>query len=130
YRMAERTIALQSLHDWVVALWRAAGSSPREALLTADHLVDANLAGHDSHGVGMVPRYVASHLNGELQLNREIAVVGETGSLVTIDGRRGMGQSVAHQAMALAIERARAHGVCVLGLKHAHHIGRVGHWAE
>ena len=128
--MAERTIALQSLHDWVVALWRAAGSSPREASLTADHLVGANLAGHDSHGVGMVPRYVASHLNGELQLNREIAVVNESGSLVTIDGRRGMGQSVTHQAMALAIERARAHGVCVLGLKHAHHIGRVGHWAE
>jgi uncharacterized oxidoreductase len=126
----ERTIAPQALHDWVAALWRAAGSSAREATLTADHLVGANLAGHDSHGVGMLPRYVASHLNGELQLNREIEVVGEAGNLVTADGRRGMGQSVAQQAMALAIERARAHGVCVLGLKNAHHIGRVGHWAE
>lgn len=128
--MAERTIAPQSLHHWVAALWHAAGSSTREAMLTADHLVGANLSGHDSHGVGMVPRYVASHLNGELQLNREIVVVGEASNLVTVDGQRGMGQSVAQQAMALAIERTREHGACVLGLRNAHHIGRVGHWAE
>ncbi len=44
-----------------------------------------------------------------------------------------MGQSVAFEAMNLAIERARRHGVCVMGLKNAHHIGRIGrigHWAE
>ena len=41
-----------------------------------------------------------------------------------------MGQSVAFQAMELAIARARQHGVCVLGLRHSHHLGRVGHWAE
>jgi len=128
--MAEHRIAPDALHRWVVDLWLAAGSSEREARLTADHLVAANLSGHDSHGVGMVPRYVNSFLNDELQLNREIAVVTDGGGIVTVDGRRGMGQSVTHQAMALAIERARQHGTCVLGLKNSHHLGRVGHWAE
>jgi uncharacterized oxidoreductase len=128
--MGELLIAPATLHRWVVELWLAAGSCEREARLTADHLVAANLSGHDSHGVGMVPRYVDSMLNGELQLNREIAVAHDSGSIVTVDGRRGMGQSVAHQAMALAIARTREHGVCVLGLKHSHHLGRVGHWAE
>lgn len=123
-------IPTPALHRWVEDFWLAAGSSPREARLTADHLVAANLAGHDSHGVGMVPRYVDSWLAGELQLNQHPQVASDTGSMLTLDGQRGMGQAVAQEAMALAIERAREHGVCVMGLRHSHHIGRVGHWAE
>jgi hydroxycarboxylate dehydrogenase B len=118
------------LQQWVAALWLAAGSSQEEAALTADHLVGANLAGHDSHGVGMVPRYVKSWLANELQLNRHAMTVLDSGAMLTLDGQRGMGQAIAHQAMELGIARARQHGVCVLGLRHSHHIGRVGHWAE
>jgi len=128
--MAEHLISPEALHRWVVGLFRAAGSSEREATLTADHLVGANLAGHDSHGVGMAPRYVRSLLNGELQLNRSVEIAHDAGSLVAVDGRHGMGQSVTHQAMEIAIGRARRDGVCVMGLRNAHHLGRVGHWAE
>ena len=128
--MADHLIPTAALHRWTAGLWRAAGSGEREAALTADHLVGANLAGHDSHGVGMVPRYVKSLLEGELQLNRTIAIVHDAGSVLAVDGRRGLGQSVAFQAMEIGIDRARRHGVCVIGLRNAHHIGRVGHWAE
>jgi uncharacterized oxidoreductase len=128
--MAEHLLSTPALRRWVSELWRAAGSSDTEAQLAADHLVGANLTGHDSHGVGMVPRYVDSWLAGELQLNEHVHVLTDSGPIVTLDGRRGMGQVVAHEAMAMAIARARAHGVSVLGLRHAHHIGRIGHWAE
>jgi uncharacterized oxidoreductase len=128
--MTDRFIPTPLLHRWTAQLWRAAGSNDREAALAADHLVGANLAGHDSHGVGMVPRYVKSLLAGELQLNQSIEVVHDAGALLTVDGRRGLGQSVAFQAIELAIERARAGGVCIIGLRNAHHIGRIGHWAE
>ena len=128
--MAEKLIPTPALQRWVNELWLAAGCSADEARLTADHLIGANLAGHDSHGVGMVPRYVNSWLANELQLNQRVAVITDGGGVLSLDAQRGMGQSMAWQAMNLAIERARAHGVCVMGLKHAHHIGRVGHWAE
>ncbi|MEH3087211.1 MAG: malate/lactate/ureidoglycolate dehydrogenase [Xylophilus ampelinus] len=128
--MTEHPIPTAALHRWVVELWRAAGTTDREATLTADHLVGANLAGHDSHGVGMVPRYVASWLAGELQLGQSVRILQDGGAMLGLDGGSGMGQVVAHEAMALAIERARAHGVCIMGLRHAHHLGRVGHWAE
>ena len=128
--MAEQLIPPATLHRWTVDLWRAAGSSEREATLVADHLVGANLAGHDSHGVGMTPRYVKALLEGDLQLNRKVEVASDSGSVLTLDGQRGLGQSVAFQAMEVAIERARRDGVCVIGLRNAHHIGRVGHWAE
>jgi uncharacterized oxidoreductase len=128
--MAEHLIPTPALHRWVVDLFRAAGSNEHEASITADHLVGANLAGHDSHGVGMVHRYVLSLLNDELKLNQQVQIAHESGSLLTIDAQRGMGQSVTHQAMQLAIERTRKNGVCVMGLRNSHHLGRVGHYAE
>lgn len=128
--MTEHLIPTADLHHWVVDIFLAAGSDEREAMLTADHLVGANLAGHDSHGVGMVPRYVSSWLADELQLNQRVDIEQDSGTMLTINGRRGMGQAVTHEAMNLAIARARQHGVCVMGLKNSHHLGRVGHWAE
>ncbi|MDH5539537.1 MAG: malate/lactate/ureidoglycolate dehydrogenase [Rhizobacter sp.] len=128
--MTEHLIPTPALQQWVADLWRAAGCSSDEARLTADHLVGANLSGHDSHGVGMVPRYVKSWLGGELQLNQHVDVVQAAGPMLSLDGRRGMGPVMAFEAMQQAIATAREHGVCVMGLKHSHHIGRVGHWAE
>ena len=128
--MAEHILPTAALQRWVEQLWLAAGCSADEARLTAEHLVGANLAGHDSHGIGMVPRYVNSWLADELQLNRHVATVQQAGNMLTLDGCRGMGPVVAHEAMARAIEVAREHGVCVMGLRNAHHIGRIGHWAE
>jgi uncharacterized oxidoreductase len=128
--MTEHLISTPALQRWVCDLWLAAGSSAEEARLTAEHLVGANLAGHDSHGVGMVPRYVNSWLADELQLNQHVSTVHQAGSMLTLDGRRGMGPVMAFEAMNHAIATARQHGVCVMGLKDSHHIGRVGHWAE
>ncbi|MDR3670191.1 MAG: malate/lactate/ureidoglycolate dehydrogenase [Holophaga sp.] len=120
----------EKMRQWVADLWRAAGSEDGEARLTADHLVGANLAGHDSHGVGVLPAYVRSLRAGELLLNQRLSLITDADTLLVVDGNRGMGQSMAFQTMELAIERARSHGVAIVGLRNSHHIGRVGHWAE
>lgn len=119
-----------AIRRWTFDLWRAAGSSEDEARITADHLILANMSGHDSHGLSVVPGYVRSMMSDQLQLNQRITIVTDTGSLVVADGNRGMGQAIAAQTMDLAVERARTHGVAIVGLKNVHHIGRVGHWAE
>jgi uncharacterized oxidoreductase len=123
-------IDADDLHSFVYTIWEKAGSSPREAQLVADHLVLANLSGHDSHGVGMIPRYVHSLKEGELKLNRHAEVVRDAGAVLTIDGCLGFGQVVAHEAMEQGIARAKKLGICAVGLRNAHHIGRIGHWAE
>ena len=123
-------IGSDHLHAFVRSLWEHAGSSQREAQLVADHLVLANLSGHDSHGVGMIPRYIRSLKEGELQLNRHAEIVRDAGAVLTIDGGRGFGQVVAQEAMAHGIARAKGLGICAVGLRNAHHIGRIGHWAE
>lgn len=106
------------------------GSSEREAGLVADQLVEANLTGHDSHGVGMLPRYVEVFRLGRLKVNQHVSVVLDGGALLTLDGNMGYGQVMAYEAMQMGIERATEHGAAVVGLSNSHHIGRIGHWAE
>ena len=107
-----------------------AGSAPAEAEQVAHNLVMANLSGHDSHGVGMVPRYVDAVLEGGLIPNTDVAVRLDSGALLALDGQRGYGQITGVQAMEMGIARARQHGVCVLALSNTHHLGRIGHFAE
>ena len=123
-------IGAQKLNEAVEAIVSKGGSNSREARLVATNLVEANLKGHDSHGIGMIPRYVDSLLEGGLKVNQTPRVVLDSGSLLRMDGQWGYGQVVAHDATNVAIERAKTHGVCAAGLYDAHHIGRIGAWAE
>jgi uncharacterized oxidoreductase len=109
---------------------QAAGSAPDEARRVSENLVLANLSGHDSHGVGMLPRYVDSILEGGLQPNTHAKVNVDLASIIAMDGRRGYGQIVGEEAMVLGMQRAKQTGSCVLTLANAHHLGRIGHFAE
>ena len=124
------TFRADALTAAVHAIVAAAGSADGEAAQVAANLVEANLRGHDSHGVGMVPRYVDAVLEGGLAVNAHVQVRQDSGALLTLDGCQGYGQVIGQEAMALGAARAKEHGVCVVGLAHSHHLGRIGHWAE
>ena len=123
-------IAEDALTRVVTEIFRRGGSEAAEAELVARHLVAANLAGHDSHGVGMVPAYVR-HLGAGLVVpNTPVALVKDDGAILMFDGRRGYGRRVAGEAMARAIDRCRRTGVVIMTLANAHHIARVGAYGE
>jgi uncharacterized oxidoreductase len=129
---AEAVLVLRAepLRQAIAAIVAAGGSHGMEPIQVAENLVRANLTGHDSHGVGMIPRYVDALLEGGLAPNRRPRIVTDGGALMALDGERGYGQSIGIAAMELAIDRARAHGLCVMALGNSHHLGRIGHWAE
>ncbi len=118
------------LQDFVEEIFKAAGSEPIEAAIVADHLVLANLSGHDSHGVGMIPRYIDNIKAGSLHPNEHVELVKKDGSILVFDGRAGFGQVVAREAMAETISVARETGLALSALRNAHHIGRVGTYGE
>lgn len=124
------TIDHARLRDAIAAICAAGGSDSREARIVADNLVDANMAGHDSHGIGMIPSYITNVLNGGVNLNAHAEVVVDNGPIVVIDGKSGYGQVIGQEAMAIGIERAKQFGAAVVGLRNAHHIGRIGQWGE
>ena len=118
------------LVDWGQQVFAALGCPAREAALIARNLVQANLFGHDSHGIGLLPTYVANVQGGHAVPGRAPRVVTDTGAVVALDGDKGFGQAIGEDAMALAIERANAHGCAVVGLANTHHLGRIGRWGE
>ncbi len=123
-------IAAPRLRALAHAIARAWGSEEAEAAIVADHLVDANLAGHDSHGVGMLPTYVRVFRQGCLVPNQELRTVADAGAVLVLDAGRGVGQRMAREAVARGIERARALGAAVVALRSSCHIGRIGACGE
>ncbi|MDB5743525.1 MAG: malate/lactate/ureidoglycolate dehydrogenase [Polaromonas sp.] len=126
----QKTIPAQVLRTQCATILIASGSSEDEARKVADNLVMANLSGHDSHGVGMLPRYVDAVLEGGLTPNASVQTVLDAGALLTLNGQRGYGQVIGEQAMALGMAKAKAHGSCIMALAESHHLGRIGHFAE
>ena len=124
------TIKVEALIALAADIFAGVGSSKQEARQVASSLVGANLAGHDSHGVIRVPRYVAWVESGDIVPNQTVERLIDTSSFAVLDGRYGFGQSVAPQAVAIGMEKAKAEGLSAVALKNAGHVGRVGEWAE
>ena len=123
-------IALPRLLDAMRLLVRGFGSTPDEVEAVVHNLVMANLTGHDSHGIGMLPRYAEAYLEGSLKPGAAVRTLMDGGALLRLDGQCGFGQVIGQQAMALGIERTRQHGQCIVALGNSHHLGRIGAWAE
>lgn len=128
--MGEVRARPEALRAFVSAIFQAVGCDADEAACIAQNLVLANLSGHDSHGIGLVPIYVEGVETGAVRANGRFEIVSDSGPLVTVDAGMAFGQTIGRDAMALAIERVRRHGIVILGIRNSHHLGRIGHWAE
>ena len=120
----------QRLRAIVAEIIRRGGSEESEAELVSRHLVDANLAGHDSHGVGMVPKYIDDLKADLLKPNAHPSLIRDDGAVMVFDGRLGYGRPVAEEAMAAALARCRETGVVLMALRRTHHLGRIGAYGE
>jgi hydroxycarboxylate dehydrogenase B len=127
---AMHLIALPRLNTAIRLVVRGFGSSDAEVEAVASNLIEANLTGHDSHGIGMLPRYTDSYLEGGLRPNAHVRTVLDGGALLRLDGDAGFGQVIGREAMDLGIARARDTGSCIVALGNSHHLGRIGAWAE
>ena len=120
----------EQLHAFALTVLRAGGCSEVEAGQVADHLVDANLSGHDSHGIGLIPVYVDLIQAGLIVPDHQVEVVSDLGAVLVLDAGRGFGHAMATQAMDLGIAKARQLGAVIVALRTSGHCGRIGAWAE
>ncbi len=111
-------------------LLRAAGSTPEEAAIVADHLVGAHLAGHDSHGSHLMSRYMDDINAGRTRPNTAVRLTEDLGSMLRFDGGHGFGQRVAREATLQAIERASTTGLVLYTVTASMHVGRIGAYGE
>lgn len=124
------TFSAAELTAFSQALFTAAGLSAEEAVTVSHGLVDANLCGHDSHGVIRIMQYLKAVEDGLLVPGAPFTIVRETPAVVVADGNRGFGQVQARRLLDRLAPKARQTGIAAGTLMHCGHIGRLGEYAE
>jgi len=107
-----------------------AGAKESDARLVAEHLVAANLTGHDSHGAGLLPAYIKHAVEGLVDVNAAPDVIHDKGAVLKIAGHDSWGRIAGEFSMRAAMKKADALGVCAVTLSNAHHLGRIGAYGE
>jgi uncharacterized oxidoreductase len=118
-------VAAERLHQIGKALLEAAGSSADEAEVVMHHCVDANLAGHDSHGIIQIPTYVDRIKVGHIVPGAPWTIVQESPTTTVVDGHWGFGYTVTERAMQLTIDKASRSNVAATTVFRQGHIGRL-----
>jgi LDH2 family malate/lactate/ureidoglycolate dehydrogenase len=119
-----------TLRTFIRGILEAAGTPGECACIVADSLVDANLAGHDSHGVIRVLQYLEEVRSGALDPVATPDVVVRNGALARIDCKWGWGQPAMLLATDEAISLAREFGLGLATVDRSYHIGRVAPYVE
>ncbi len=111
-------------------LLSAAGIPEKDAHLVAELLVKADLQGYAGHGITRILSYVSRIKTGLINLEQRHEVIREGKTTALINGNHYVGQVVAHDGMKLAIKKAKEHGVGLVCLRRAAHIGRLADFME
>jgi LDH2 family malate/lactate/ureidoglycolate dehydrogenase len=94
--------------------------------ICVERIIEADLMGIDSHGIGMLPLYEQYRLRGCLVVNPEVTVVSDHHAVALLDAAHGMGHIAATQAMELAINKAGEYGVGIVSVRRSNHYGAAG----
>ena len=127
---SSHTFQASYLHAITRQLFEAADTPRHIADDVAEVLVGANLAGHDSHGVQLVPMYLTKGVGSNFVPAAEPRVIEETRNRLVIDGGNGFGHHTARRGMALALEKVKQSEMCVVSYVNTGHIARLGEYAE
>ncbi|MCZ2340994.1 MAG: Ldh family oxidoreductase [Bacteroidales bacterium] len=124
------TYSADALIDFANRLFITAGVPAEEAATVAYSLVDANLCGHDSHGILRAPQYVGFIKEGKYRPGAPLEILSETPAVVAADAGWGLGQVQSHRLLDRLIPRAHTLGIAAGSLRHSGHTGRLGEYAE
>lgn len=125
-----RRIPAETVRRQLEAVFRKWGMAADHIATTVDAMVATDLSGVDSHGLGMLPSYHERRGRGIVNDRPDIRVVREKPAVALIDADRSLGHPPAAMAMRLAIEKARAVGVAVVGVRNSNHFGAAGYYSR
>ncbi|MCC7425874.1 MAG: Ldh family oxidoreductase [Alphaproteobacteria bacterium] len=118
------------VHQQILGILLAWGMERGLAETSAQAMVDTDLLGVESHGISMLMKYEDMARAGKLNLSARPRVVRDAGPTALLDGDAGLGHPVASMAMNLAVDKAKAMGVGVVGVRNSHHFGAAGVYAR
>jgi L-2-hydroxycarboxylate dehydrogenase (NAD+) len=122
-----------ALRDFTAAVFRHYGMPGDDAALGAEVLIDADLAGIESHGIAHLPwhpGYAPGLRVGTINPRPLLKAVRESASTATWDGDAGLGVMVAARAMQACMEKAESSGIGMIALRNGRHFGAAGYYAR
>jgi len=118
-----RTYNWRLLLQFCSELFIRAGISKQDADIIAGSLVEADLRGVDSHGVVRMPIYLKRVEKAMINPHAEMKLDMDLGHMCLLDGSNHFGAVIGQRALELSVERAKKHGISVIGVKHSNHFG-------
>ena len=118
------------LNTFCMDAFQKFGFSESEARIISDVLLLSDLYGIESHGMQRLVRYHKGIEKGMIDVHAKPEIVHETPVSAVIDAHDAMGQLVSHQAMELAIEKAKKTGIAYVGVHNSCHFGAAGYYAN
>jgi L-lactate dehydrogenase len=113
----------ESLVQFADGMLRRAGLEAEKADAVAEILVEADLLGHNTHGLQLLPLYLKELEEGKMAASGQPIVLADFPAALTWDGRRLPGQWLTLEAVRIAIARAKQLGSCTVVIRRSHHIG-------
>lgn len=113
---------VEELRLFAKSLLEALGLDSEKSKAIGDILVDGDLLGHTTHGLGLLGPYLAELETGKMNKEGFPEVVSDFPAALTWDGRRLPGPWLVLHAMDIAIKRAKKQGTCTVVIKRSHHI--------
>ncbi|MDA8126504.1 MAG: Ldh family oxidoreductase [Deltaproteobacteria bacterium] len=128
--MNTSTIAAVRLIAFTDAVLSAVGLPAADAHLVADSLVQADLWGHQSHGVMRLSWYVARIRAGVVHAVTQPDLIVDAGAVAVLDGKDGVGQVIAAGAAHEALRRAKVHGIGAVAVRNSNHFGTAAYFTR
>ncbi|MBN4064876.1 Ldh family oxidoreductase [Dehalococcoides mccartyi] len=123
-------VPAEDLQIQLSSIFRAVGTSERHAEIAAKVLVAASVRGVDTHGVANVVNYSKNVETGVYTVPQETTIITESETTALVSGGNGIGLVSAYEAMEIAIEKAKKHGIGMVSIKDGHHVGMVAYYAS
>src|SRR5262245_1392770 len=121
--MTRTAYAVTDLRGFAAALFRKAGLDADKPEVSAEVLVEADLRGHSTHGLALMPRYLQEIGSGSMAKTGEPRTVTDRGGCVCWDGKRLPGVWLTAKAIELALDRVGSYGTVTVAIGNSHHLG-------
>lgn len=105
------------------------GANPHEAEIFASCLLEADLRGHLTQGIGLVPYLEELFSEHVMRFGEHFDILRESPATALVDGRRGVGQVIGTQAMDIAIAKAKAVGIGLVTVRGSSDYGMASNYA-
>lgn len=125
-----KRISVDKIYSLIVDVFTKLGVPENEAEICADVLIESDLSGIESHGVGRLKMYYDRIKAGVQFAETKIEMIKDFKAIAVWDGNHGMGHVIAKRAMQSAIDKAREFGIGCVTVRNSTHYGICGYYAK